>query len=536
MASIIFSVTRFSWVLVHLLALCHINILSAHSRSSSLLQHARRTKLLRQPLLCSMSISDYDQEMQFAKSNFNLQELFWVTPESLSMEVLISTAERETDAKRRSTWLNWTAIANRFLDLLGYKRNVSTKASVRVLKPPLLFVHGSYHSAWCFAENFMPYFTAIGHDCYAVSLRGTASTGLPPDDQQSEKVTVAQHLSDLAFVLDTIISKYQEEGLDVPLPVIVSHSVGGLYAQKLLENRILRNKISGLALLCSVPPSGNQAMVNRLLVKDFWKSLRMTYAFVFKGVCVHEALCRETFFDASVPLHDLRLYMKRFAADSHIGLDIIDANRHLPSLTSMVPETGKASWLPDADQPLTLSVPSPLQDNKNVPQKRKEPYNLGYLPIVEAASNIWAHLFQPRTPPLLPSGSVSSSTSGAMEIDATIKMKKDFDSAVSDGDGELSVTDSSPNSSTETRRKPLYGEAQLVTDDGVVPARLVVGAENDVIVDLQGLQETARYFGIEKGPVVLPGLYHDVMLGPKWGAAARVIKQWIDEAVIIHRV
>eukprot|EP01039_Chlorochromonas_danica_P005693 gene5693-6277_t len=524
----IFSATRFSWALVHLLVLCHINILCAYSRGSSLLHHARRAKLLRQPLLCSMSISDYDQEMQFAKSNFNLQELFWVTPESLSMEVLISTAERETDAKRRSSWLNWTAIANRFLDLLGYKRNIPTKTSVRVLKPPLLFVHGSYHSAWCFAENFMPYFTAIGHDCYAVSLRGTASTGLPPDDQQREKVTVAQHVSDLSFILDTIISKYQEEGLDVPLPVIVSHSVGGLYAQKLLENRILRNKISGLALLCSVPPSGNQAMVKRLLVKDFWKSLRITYAFVFKGVCANEALCRETFFDATVPLHDLRLYMKRFAADSHIGLDVIDANRHLPSLTSMVTETGKASWLPDADQPLPLSAPSPLQDTKNVPRKRKEAYNLGYLPIVEEASNFWAHLFQPKALPLLPGG--------RFERDVTIKVKRDFESAVSDGDGELSIADSKPNSSVETRRKPLYGETQLVTDDGVVPARLVVGAENDVIVDLEGLQETARYFGVEKGPVVLPGLYHDVMLGPKWGAAARVIKQWIDEAVINHRV
>jgi hypothetical protein len=25
-------------------------------------------------------------------------------------------------------------------------------------KPPLLFVHGSYHSAWCWQEHFMPYF------------------------------------------------------------------------------------------------------------------------------------------------------------------------------------------------------------------------------------------------------------------------------------------------------------------------------------------------------------------------------------------
>ena len=39
-------------------------------------------------------------------------------------------------------------------------------------RPPLLFVHGSYHGAWCWRERFLPYFAAAGWDCYAVSLRG----------------------------------------------------------------------------------------------------------------------------------------------------------------------------------------------------------------------------------------------------------------------------------------------------------------------------------------------------------------------------
>jgi alpha-beta hydrolase superfamily lysophospholipase len=38
-------------------------------------------------------------------------------------------------------------------------------------RAPILFVHGSYHSAWCYAEHFMPYFAALGYDAYAVSLR-----------------------------------------------------------------------------------------------------------------------------------------------------------------------------------------------------------------------------------------------------------------------------------------------------------------------------------------------------------------------------
>jgi len=38
--------------------------------------------------------------------------------------------------------------------------------------PPLVFVHGSYHAAWCWAEHWLPFFSSSGYDCYAVSLLG----------------------------------------------------------------------------------------------------------------------------------------------------------------------------------------------------------------------------------------------------------------------------------------------------------------------------------------------------------------------------
>lgn len=37
---------------------------------------------------------------------------------------------------------------------------------------PLLFVHGAYVAAWCWAENFLPWFAARGWAAYAVSLSG----------------------------------------------------------------------------------------------------------------------------------------------------------------------------------------------------------------------------------------------------------------------------------------------------------------------------------------------------------------------------
>lgn len=38
--------------------------------------------------------------------------------------------------------------------------------------PPLVFIHGSFHAAWCWAEHWLPFFSNHGYDCYALSLLG----------------------------------------------------------------------------------------------------------------------------------------------------------------------------------------------------------------------------------------------------------------------------------------------------------------------------------------------------------------------------
>ena len=39
-------------------------------------------------------------------------------------------------------------------------------------RTPLLFVHGAYVGAWCWAEHFLGWFGAQGFPAFAVSLRG----------------------------------------------------------------------------------------------------------------------------------------------------------------------------------------------------------------------------------------------------------------------------------------------------------------------------------------------------------------------------
>jgi len=38
--------------------------------------------------------------------------------------------------------------------------------------PPLLFVHGICHGAWCWEEHFLPWFAERGFEAHAVDLRG----------------------------------------------------------------------------------------------------------------------------------------------------------------------------------------------------------------------------------------------------------------------------------------------------------------------------------------------------------------------------
>lgn len=52
-----------------------------------------------------------------------------------------------------------------FIVQKGLEKNVE-----KCEHPPLVFVHGSFHAAWCWAEHWFPFFSEHGFDCYALSL------------------------------------------------------------------------------------------------------------------------------------------------------------------------------------------------------------------------------------------------------------------------------------------------------------------------------------------------------------------------------
>ncbi|KAH8933749.1 hypothetical protein BDL97_18G046400 [Sphagnum fallax] len=59
------------------------------------------------------------------------------------------------------------------------------------------------------------------------------------------------------------------------------------------------------------------------------------------------------------------------------------------------------------------------------------------------------------------------------------------------------------------------------------PPVLVVGAENDFVLDWQAAEETAAFYGTT--PQCVTGVAHDMMLDICWKDAAQVLLQWLEE-------
>ena len=120
-------------------------------------------------------------------------------------------------------------------------------------KPPLLFVHGSFISAWCWEVHFMPYFARHGYPCYALSLRGHGGSS---GHERLHWHGLDDYVDDLAQVA---------EGLERP-PVLIGHSMGGLIVQHYLQ----RAASPGAVLLASVPPQGLLPMAWWVMLTRPW--------------------------------------------------------------------------------------------------------------------------------------------------------------------------------------------------------------------------------------------------------------------------
>ncbi|XVF20797.1 hypothetical protein REPUB_Repub12eG0034000 [Reevesia pubescens] len=204
--------------------------------------------------------------------------------------------------------------------------------------PPLVFVHGSYHAAWCWAEYWLPFFSNSGFDCYALSLLAQGESDAPSGNVAGSLQT---HAGDVADFI--------QRNLNLP-PILLGHSFGGLIIQYYIAN--MRNephsemetfypKLTGAVLVCSVPPSGNSGLVWRYLFSKPVAAFKVTRSLAAKAFQTSVSLCRETFFSATMEDNLVLRYQELMKESSRMPLfDLrkLNASLPVPKMTNCSPE------------------------------------------------------------------------------------------------------------------------------------------------------------------------------------------------------
>ncbi|XP_021862707.1 uncharacterized protein [Spinacia oleracea] len=201
--------------------------------------------------------------------------------------------------------------------------------------PPLVFIHGSFHGAWCWAEHWLPFFSHQGFDCFSLSLLAQGESDAPADKVAG---TLQTHAADIAHFI--------KKELTSPA-VLVGHSFGGLIVQyyissignkEMLDMRNPHPDLAGAVLVCSVPPSGNSGLVWRYLFSKPIAAFKVTRSLAAKAFQTDLPLCRETFFSEQMDDSLVLRYQKLMKESSRLPLfDLKKLNASLP--VPSVPES-----------------------------------------------------------------------------------------------------------------------------------------------------------------------------------------------------
>ncbi len=166
---------------------------------------------------------------------------------------------------------------------------------------PLLFVHGAWHGAWCWEENFLPYFAEQGYHSHALDLRGHGKS----DGRESLRWTrISHYVSDVGQVVE----RFEEP------PILIGHSMGGLVVQKYLESD---PKIPAAVLLASVPPGGVIRTTLSIAMRHPVEFLKANATMKLYPLVGTPNLTREAFFSQDMHETKVRTYHQRIQNESY---------------------------------------------------------------------------------------------------------------------------------------------------------------------------------------------------------------------------
>jgi len=204
---------------------------------------------------------------------------------------------------------------------------------------PILFVHGMWHAAWCWAEHFLTYFAQQGYRSYALSLRGHGSS------EGRERLRWTS-LNDYVSDVDQVTSRMERP------PVLVGHSMGGMIVQKYLES----HETPAAVLLASAPPKGVIAATMRVFLRHPLIFMKANLTLSMYPVVSTEGLAQEAFFSAGMSEEKVREYFSLLQDESYRAyLDMLGLN--LPN-----PKAVKAPMLVLGAARDTIISPTEIED------------------------------------------------------------------------------------------------------------------------------------------------------------------------------
>jgi pimeloyl-ACP methyl ester carboxylesterase len=169
--------------------------------------------------------------------------------------------------------------------------------------PPLLFVHGICHGAWCWEEQYTPFFSGHGFDTHALDLRGHGVHGLGGLNQAT--------LED--YAADVVVAA---SALPRP-PVIIGHSMGGAITQLVLRDR--PDVLAGAVLLASMPPTRPTAREMLRIQRSFLGGVALQKLLKGKQLSISEVR-RLPFFGGRISPGDAERYGSLLQAESQSAI------------------------------------------------------------------------------------------------------------------------------------------------------------------------------------------------------------------------
>jgi pimeloyl-ACP methyl ester carboxylesterase len=178
-------------------------------------------------------------------------------------------------------------------------------------RPPLLFVHGLGHAAWCW-ENWLDAAAAAGFPAYAVSLRGHGGSG-----GNLRTARLGQYVDD---VVDTA---HELPGA----AVLIGHSLGGLVVQKALARYDARAGVL-VAPIPAHPAAGSLLSVARQHPTDALRimtggTLPLRPEYLFEELDATEARRYADRCGPESPLAQFQLLLHRPAAPPRGGAPVL---------------------------------------------------------------------------------------------------------------------------------------------------------------------------------------------------------------------